>query len=494
MIVRPRASPWRRNTARTWAVAVATLAASLIPAPPTSLARPIGEARPVGDHPVAAAPMATVSPHPTVPMPLTPTAPVPPIATTPTAEPPSGAGIVIPSLPDCMFGGTFDVSSTSVAVGEVMTGTIKLGLSCPDSLRGRAAVIVLGAMDQELVRAMRSALALLVKGLADTERTSIAIVNAGALAVPPRFLDVAADRPAIDALVAGLGARTATTSDRYAAQLDAIADAFRRLPPTQRPLFVLVEGEAPSGDVDAAALRLRALVGGLRDLLGLGILIDGSPNAWLRGIGQGGAAPEDTLIYVHEARSEQLPNTIATVIDALGAPIDVWQVQPLISNLFVIEDARLTLSPDGSVSPRLPWGGIAHSRELRARATLRLRALQPSPDDRFSVAMTGRRRTLSIRGGFAIAPNVCVHAVGDPAGCAPTPAPVVSSRPPAIDPGTPTAPQPPPPQTSTPTATRPGPTLTSAPSASATASSPDVTSATPRRPVYLPFARRASGR
>ncbi|MEO8084571.1 MAG: hypothetical protein ABI780_12175, partial [Ardenticatenales bacterium] len=453
-----------------------------------------GAARPVGDHPVADAPMATASPLPTVPMPPTSTAPRPPIATTPTAPPPSSGGIVIPSLPDCTFGGTFDVSSTSVAVGEIVTGTIDIGLSCPDSLRGRAAVVVLGAMDQKLAASVRSALALLVTGLADTEHTSIAFVSAGALAVPPRFQDVAADRPAIDALVAGLGVRTETTSDRYADQLDAVADAFQRLPPSQRPLFVLVDGAAPSGDIDAAALRLRALVGGLRDLVGLGILIDGSPDAWLRGIGQGGAAPEDTLIYVHEAQSDALPDAIASVVDALGAPIDLWQVRPVVSSRFGIEQATLTLLPGGQASPRLPWSGIAHARELRARATLRLRAQQPSAESQLTVAMTGRRRRVDVRGGVVAAPNVCVHAVGDLADCAPTPTPVVSTFPQPPARGTPTAPQPPRAPTSAATTGRSDPTRTSTPDAPATAASPDGTSATPRRRVYLPFARRASDR
>ncbi|MFN8424525.1 MAG: hypothetical protein U0470_14495, partial [Anaerolineae bacterium] len=300
-------------------------------------------------------------------------------------------------------------------------------------------------------------------------------------------------RPAIDAIIAGLTEREPAAGDGWAAQVDAVRDTFDRLPPSRRPLFVRVDGGAPGGEADAAAGRLRRLVGGLRDRLGLGLILDVSPSAWLRGIGEGGAAPADTLVYVHETRVDALPATVGTIVDTLGAPLDHWQLGLFVPDGFRTERTTLAIWPDPTESAAFPWTGIAHARELRLRAGVRVRALHAGKDVQLVAALSATRRSVRVGGNVVAAPAICVRAADDDAECAPPaapPAPPGTALPPA--PFTPIPPLP----TFRPT---PEPTVDHAPTSPVprperTASAGTATPAARRWVLYMPFGRRAPAR
>lgn len=365
--------------------------------------------------------------------------------------PPRGRTVVA-SLPACTTDGRITVAPERVVVGGTITATIAVGMTCPEELRARSAVIVVGGIDAEWRADVQAALFVLVDALGDAGRSRVALLYGTDPAGAPHFAALPEERDAVVAAITAHAAQPAGTGAAWADRIEAAAAALATTGPTQRPMLVVIDGARPGGDVGPGLAVLRRTLLDLPDRLGLGLLIDVSPDAWLRGIGQGGAVPDTVALYVRPSALDGLSGVIMDIVVALQAPIGDWVLDFGLPSNFVIERTRIAVAPLWQPSDAFPWQGRAASHALAATGEVVFRAVRPG-EVRLGASLTGiRGRAQLTRAALAPSAAICVFPPGLEAAC---------GRLPPDDRGTatpvPALPRPPPtpvrgPQPATPTA------------------------------------------
>jgi|GEM_PF-3974019 len=385
-----------------------------------------------------------------VPTPL-PTATRIPTALPRAPVPPRGSR-VISGLPSCTTNGRMRLTPERVAVGGTVTGTIEISVSCPAGLRSRSAVIVVHGIDADAAPAAQAALTALVDGLGEAGRSSVAILFGDDPPTAPRFAALPAERDTVVAAIAARLPQPATSAAAWADRIEAAATALAAISPTQRPLLVVVDGARPAADVARGLAVLQRTLVALPDRLGFGLVIDVSPEAWLRGLGQGGAVPDTAALYVRPVPLDSLTSLVVEIVDTMQAPIDDWRLEmDLPESTLLLQRTEILIAPLRQPSNAYPWRFRADAHDLAAKAVVELRAVGTGRSIPI-LTFTGSRRKAGFGPlTFAPPPPFCVYAPGLEADCDP------SER--ATDQGdrgtsTPVAASPPPRATATPTPRR----------------------------------------
>ncbi|MEO8082906.1 MAG: hypothetical protein ABI780_03730 [Ardenticatenales bacterium] len=301
---------------------------------------------------------------------------------------------------------------TAVAVGERITVTATVDMSCPDSLADAAVLVFAGSTEPGAQPGIEAGIDRLAGALDRIPDTPLAVVDAAAADAPLVWVDTPMGRKAALDAVAARPVGLYLDGEAWAARLKAASAALAALPPTRRPMLVIVDGRRPRLFVPLARSQVEASANAVRDAAGVVVLLDMSLDGWLAAVGR--TLPPAGVIGFdpHAARDAGIVRLgVQGIVDRLGGVIDV----ALLEIDWTTDELRVV---DGSAAPPPVFDGhgMVQWRSGRADRELSMKG---------RVVLTGRavgRGTVAVsfeadRAGEAIAAArstgvVCVQARG----------------------------------------------------------------------------------
>lgn len=273
----PRGARWPANAPA--AAVVAVLIALTMP-PPVASARPRAQA--------------TATPHGTSPAPI------------------------VGALPLCQGVLSSAPSAARLTVGDAFTVTTRARIRCPRLLEARGAVLVVGSVPRGIESTAGASLGRIVEALAATGTSRVAVID---VAAPDAPVTWAATPDALAAAAARLRALTASgepASSQWLTALDAADGALLTLPPTLRPLLVVLDGSDRVENPAAAIATLVAVVGRNHDATGHSVLIALSPDCWLAAVPLQDIIARSQLVLVHATVRSGVERVLLAVEQALA--------------------------------------------------------------------------------------------------------------------------------------------------------------------------------
>lgn len=243
-----------------------------------------------------------------------------------TATPRPPAQGIAGTLPRCTSTASIEPSTVDVRVGDVVTITARSRVVCPELLRSRGVLFVIGGVPASAVPSIRNALAGLVEAVGAAGGGRIARLLVGADTAVPAWASTDVERAAVANALRGLEARRGGTALAWSAAIARADAAFAALPFTVRPLLVVVDGLAPEADLDRAGGAIVAAIQMVRDRVGNCLLIDISNDGWLAVLPRLHPALLDMAIFVRssEGAERSVSNEVDSVIAAFQAPLSRW--------------------------------------------------------------------------------------------------------------------------------------------------------------------------
>jgi len=198
----------------------------------------------------------------------------------PASTPPLSPARLFGDPRPCEAGIRVDAVPEAVVVGARITVAATAHVACPNAFDGASVVVLAGGTTGSSHPKFRAAVGAWTDAL-DATGAALAVVDAAAPSGQVRWAATAADRRAA---LDGLRARpdnAAVTGTAWAAALRSAAAALAALPPTRRPLLVVVDGRRPAGDSAASLGDLEAVAFAVRDAAGVTAVVDVSFDGWL---------------------------------------------------------------------------------------------------------------------------------------------------------------------------------------------------------------------
>lgn len=341
----------------------------------------------------------------------------------------------------------------SAVIGTRFAVSVTARVSCADALGGAAAVVFVGGRTAQNGPRLAAALGE-IRRLLDTTGSPTAVLDAAGPDEAVRWVDAPADRLAAFDAVVQRPPDAGVTGARWEAVVAAASAAMSDLPPSRRPLFIVVDGQRPIGEDRLVETRLAPAARAVRDAAGRTAAIDLSFDGWLadaaRDIRDAGFVGLDATI---DPTAAIVADGVRQLGDRLHGVFDtaVVEVQWDASRLALV--AGSTSPPPSFVGDDLvEWlsaPGVGPVT-LRGRADVAASATGPT----FLVAAAAVDRAGLFDDSDALERSLCVHAAGGGAAdCVPTPEPVATEPTPPSR--TPPPPQPTPAATAAPIATAP---------------------------------------
>ncbi len=373
---------------------------------------------PSGRPEACAPPTAYVTPTPTA----TPTLGGLPTAS-PTARPTRTA---VPTMfPDwaevepvqCTVDGEHSVRGNSQPQGGVLSDELTVRITCPELLPDRHAAVVLGSLDTARTGIVRLGLRQLVNALADAGESDISLRAVGDPAVAA--FTVPRDAAALEAAVTAITGRSPDSAEAWRAALNAAVNEALTASPGRRPMLVLLDGEAPTGDRAAALAALELATARLRAADGVVVLADLSPDGWLKPAAKASGIDRTSLVYFRPfgVGGGNLWMEIRRWAASVNAPLEDWEATTHFPTLLDVDDGRIDPPSRGANTLGALWTGTASGHTATLRVTAGGRTLAPLVDTTFLTTLRYRRGIISsYEERFWSAP-ICIHPPDDPLWC-----------------------------------------------------------------------------
>jgi len=242
------------------------------------------------------------------------------VQATPTPHGPVTAAI-IGALPVCDGVLSPAPSAARLTVGDAFTLTTRARIRCPRLLEERAVVIVVGARPRGTEGPAGASLGRIVEALAATGTSRVAVIDVVVPDAPVAWSTTPDALAAAAAQLRAIAASAIPSASQWLAALDAADGALQSLPPTLRPMLIVVDGASQAENPAAVIARLVTVIGRNHDATGHSVLIGLSPEGWLQAVPSQSATPRSQLVLVQV----MVPSAITRLMPAVEQVVAAFQ-------------------------------------------------------------------------------------------------------------------------------------------------------------------------